>query len=105
MPRCPKCRKDYSDAEPACPRCGAPHDPASLSPVPGRRCGAFSYLCLRFAQVATFFAIILCIVAGVLALIRNYWFEGLVTLFIGTPIAIGQWVAFRLAVSYANQRD
>jgi hypothetical protein len=104
MTTCPRCRTDYDEEQPHCPSCGAPRLPVNLQPRPRPRVGPFGYFCLRFAQFATLVGIGVVLVVAVLALVNGRTIQGLATLLIGGPVAIGQFVAFGLAVQYAEQR-
>jgi len=105
MVTCRRCRTDYDDALADCPSCGAPNLRVGLRPRSRRRCGPFAYFCLRFAQFATLVAAAILLITGVLALVRGQILQGLAALLIATPISIGQFVAFGLAVQYSEHQS
>jgi hypothetical protein len=62
-------------------------------------------LALRIAWGAAFLAAIICLLGGVIALIRGQWFAGLLLIFIMAPVGYGQYVALGLAINYARGDD
>ena len=96
MPVCARCGKGYEATEPVCPACGAPKD---FSPA---RCGPAAMFAMRFAWAAAFIAAIVCILGGVILVIRGQWLAGLVLILIMAPIGYGQHVALGLAIDYAR---
>ena len=54
---------------------------------------------------AAFLAAIVCVLGGVIALIRGEWLAGAVLIFIMTPIGYGQHVALGMAIDYARGSD
>ena len=57
---------------------------------------------MRFAWAAAFIAAIVCILGGVILVIRGQWLAGLVLILIMAPIGYGQHVALGLAIDYAR---
>ena len=62
-------------------------------------------LALRIAWGAAFLAAIICLLGGVVALIRGQWFAGLLLIFIMAPAGYGQYFALGLAINYARGDD
>jgi hypothetical protein len=59
---------------------------------------------MRFAWAAAFIAAIICVLGGIIAIIRGGWLAGLVLIFIMAPIGYGQHVALGMAIDYAQSR-
>ena len=99
MPICAHCGKGYEGPERVCPSCGAP---PGFTPA---RCGAVAMLAMRIAWGAAFLAAIVCVLGGVVAVIRGKWLAGAVLIFIMAPIGYGQHVALGMAIDYARGSD
>src|SRR5262249_23409345 len=99
MPVCAKCGKGYEATERVCPSCGAPKE---FSPA---RCGPVAMFALRFAWVAAFIAAIICVLGGIIVIIRGQWLAGAVLVVIMAPIGYGQHVALGMAIDYARGRE
>ena len=65
MPVCDRCGKGYEASERVCPSCGM--SPDSTPP----RCGPVAMLAMRIAWAAAFIAVIVCVLGGVIAVIRG----------------------------------
>jgi len=96
MPVCAQCGKGYEATEGVCPSCGAPKE---FSPA---RCGTVAMLAMRIAWGAAFVAAILCLLSGIIVVIRGEWLAGALLIFIMAPIGYGQHVAFGMAIDYAE---
>ena len=96
MPVCDRCGKGYEASERVCPSCGMPPD--STPP----RCGPVPMLAMRIAWAAAFIAVIVCVLGGVVAVIRGAWFGGALLIFILAPVGYGQQVALGMAIRYAE---
>jgi len=96
MPVCDRCGKGYEASERVCPSCGM--SPASTPP----RCGPVAMLAMRIAWAAAFIAVIVCVLGGVIAVIRGAWFGGALLVFIFAPVGYGQHVALGMALRYAE---
>src|SRR5262245_8650392 len=96
MPICVRCGKAYEGPERVCPSCGAP---PGFTPA---RCGAVAMLTMRIAWGAAFLAAIVCVLGGVVAVIRGQWLAGAVLIFVMTPIGYGQHVTLGMAIDYAH---
>jgi len=59
---------------------------------------------LRFAWVAAFIAAIICVLGGIIVIIRGQWLAGAVLVVIMAPIGYGQHVALGMAIDYARGR-
>jgi hypothetical protein len=59
-------------------------------------------LAMRIAWGAAFLAAILCVLGGLIAVIRGQWLAGVTLVFIMAPIGYGQHVALGLAIEYAE---
>ena len=70
MPVCDRCGKGYEASERVCPSCGM--SPDSTPP----RCGPVAMLAMRIAWAAAFIAVIVCVLGGVIAVIRGRGLEG-----------------------------
>ena len=99
MPICVRCGKAYKGPERVCPLCGAP---PGFTPA---RCGVVGMLAMRIAWGAAFLAAIVCVLTGVIALIRGEGLAGAVLIFIMAPIGYGQHVALGMAIDYARGSD
>ena len=99
MPVCAQCGKGYEVTERVCPSCGMPRE---FSPA---RCGPVAMLAMRIAWGAAFVAAILCLLAGIIVIIRGEWLAGLLFIFIMAPVGYGQHVALGLAIDYAEGGD
>ena len=62
-------------------------------------------LAMRIAWGAAFVAAIICLLGGVIAIIRGQWFAGLLLIFIMAPVGYGQHVALAMAINYAQGGD
>jgi hypothetical protein len=51
---------------------------------------------------AAFIAVIVCVLGGVVAVIRGAWFGGALLIFIFAPAGYGQHVALGMAIRYAE---
>jgi hypothetical protein len=60
---------------------------------------------MRIAWGAAFVAAIICLLGGVIAIIRGQWFAGLLLIFIMAPVGYGQHVALGMAIYYAHGGD
>ena len=98
MPVCARCGKGYEATERVCPSCGAPKE---FSPA---RCGRVAMFAMRFAWVAAFIAAIICVLGGIVVIIRGQWLAGAILIFIMAPIGYGQHVALGIAIDYAQPR-
>ena len=96
MPVCDRCGKGYEASERVCPSCGM--SPDSTPP----RCGPVAMLAMRIAWAAAFIAVIVCVLGGVIAVIRGAWFGGALLIFIFAPVGYGQHVALGMAIRYAE---
>jgi hypothetical protein len=96
MPVCAQCGKGYEATERVCPSCGASKE---FSPA---RCGPVAMFAMRFAWVAAFIAAVICVLGGIVVVIRGEWLAGLVLIFIMAPIGYGQHVALGMAIDYAQ---
>ena len=99
MPICARCGKAYEGPERVCPSCGTP---PGFIPA---RCGVVAMLAMRIAWGAAFLAAIVCVLGGVVALIRGEWLTGAALIFIMAPIGYGQHVALGMAIDYARGSD
>jgi hypothetical protein len=99
MPVCDRCGKGYEASERVCPSCGMPPD--STPP----RCGPVAMLAMRIAWAAAFLAVIVCVLGGVVAVIRGAWFGGALLIFILAPVGYGQHVAIGMAIRYAEDEN
>ena len=97
MPICVRCGKAYEGPERVCPSCGAP---PGFTPA---RCGVVGMVAMRIAWGAAFLAAIICVLGGVIVLIRGEWLTGTVLIFIMAPIGYGQHVALGMAIDYARE--
>ena len=79
MPICTRCGKGYDGAERVCPSCGAPPG------VTSSRCGPVAMLAMRIAWGAAFVAAIVCLLGGIIVVIRGEWLAGVVRIFIMAP--------------------
>ena len=57
---------------------------------------------MRFAWVAALIAAIICVLGGMIVIIRGQWLTGAVLIFIMAPIGYGQHAALGLAIDYAR---
>ena len=57
---------------------------------------------MRFAWAAAFIAAIVCLVGGIIMVVRGQWLAGAVFIFIMAPIGYGQHVALGMAIDYAQ---
>jgi|SRR5262249_847760 len=96
MPVCAQCGKGYELTERVCPSCGAPREFSAA------RCGPVAMLAMRIAWGAAFVASILCLLGGIIVIIRCEWLAGLIFIFVITPITYGQHVALGMAIDYAH---
>ena len=99
MPICVRCGKAYEGPERVCPSCGAP---PGFTPA---RCGVVGMVAMRIAWGAAFLAAIICVLGGVIVLIRGEWLTGTVLIFIMAPIGYGQHIALGMAIDYARGSD
>ena len=99
MPVCLRCGTGYEVTERVCPSCGAPRE---FRPA---RCGPVAMLAMRIAWGAAFVAAILCLLGGIIVIIRGEWLAGLLFIFIMAPVGYGQHVALGMAIDYAEGGD
>ena len=59
---------------------------------------------MRFASAAAFIAAVICVLGGVILIIRGQWLAGVVLIFIMAPIGYGQHVALGMAIDYAQSK-
>jgi hypothetical protein len=59
-------------------------------------------LAMRIAWGAAFLSAILCLLSGVIVLIRGQWLAGALLIFVMAPIVCGQHVALGMAIDYAG---
>ena len=59
---------------------------------------------MRFAWVAALIAAIICVLGGMIAMIRGQWLTGALLIFIMAPIGYGQHVGLGMAIDYAQAR-
>ena len=57
---------------------------------------------MRFAWVAAFVAAIVCLLGGIIVIIRGQWLACAVLIVILAPIGYGQHVALGMAIYYAQ---
>jgi hypothetical protein len=57
---------------------------------------------MRFASVAAFIAASVCVVGGLIVIIRGQWLAGAVLIVVMAPIGYGQHVALGMAIDYAR---
>ena len=57
---------------------------------------------MRIAWAAAFIAAIVCLLGGVIAVIRGQWLAGALLIFIMAPVGYGQHVALGMAIDYAE---
>ena len=67
-----------------------------------RAVGPVAMLAMRIAWAAAFIAVIVCVLGGVIAVIRGAWFGGALLIFIFAPVGYGQHVALGMAIRYAE---
>ena len=96
MPICVHCGKGYEETERACPLCGTSPEATSS------RCGPIAMAAMRIAWGAAFVAAIVCLLGGVIAVIRGEWLAGALLILIFAPVGYGQHVALGMAISYAQ---
>lgn len=94
---CAACNTGFDNTATTCPACGTPASAA-------RRIGSFALICLQIARVAAGVGAALTFAFGIKALWQADYLQAALLLGLGTPIAIGQVVAFGLAVEYARTR-
>jgi hypothetical protein len=98
MPVCTNCGKGYEATHRACPAWGAPKE---FIPA---RCGSVAMFAMRFAWIAAFIAAIICVLGGIISIVRGQWLAGAVLIFIMAPIGYGQHVALGMAIDYTEPR-
>jgi len=98
MPICAQCGKGYEATQRVCPACGASKE---FTPD---RCSLVAMFAMRFAWAAAFVAAIICVLGGIVSVIRGQWLAGAVLIFIMAPIGYGQHVALGMAIDYAQAR-
>ena len=59
-------------------------------------------LAMRIAWGAAFVAAIVCLLGGIIVVIRGEWLAGALLIFIMAPIGYGQHVALGVAIDYAE---
>src|SRR6476620_8609680 len=99
MPVCDRCGKGCEASERVCPSCGM--SPDSTPPC----CGPVAMLAMRIAWADAFIAVIVCVLGGVIAVIRGAWFGGALLIFIFAPVGYGQHVALSMAIRYAEREN
>jgi hypothetical protein len=57
---------------------------------------------MRFAWVAAFIATVVCVLGGIIVVIRGQWLTGALLIVIMAPIGYGQHVALGMAINYAR---
>ena len=57
---------------------------------------------MRFAWVSAFIAAIVCVLGGIIVVIRGQLLAGAVLIFIMAPIGYGQHVTLGMAIDYAR---
>jgi hypothetical protein len=57
---------------------------------------------MRFAWAAAFIATVVCILGGIIVVIRGQWLARVLLIVIMAPIGYGQHVALGMAIDYAK---
>lgn len=114
MPICPRCQNGYENTEPHCPQCGAPR-PVFLTPprrvLVGPRRKSYSrsvFIWLQIGRLLTLIFVIIACISGLIDVVQLSWrgvFKSLITLLLGIPLLIAQYIAFGLAIDYAEERN
>jgi len=59
-------------------------------------------LAMRIARASAFIGAIVCVLGGIVAVVRGAWFGGALLIFIFAPVGYGQHVALGMAIRYAQ---
>ena len=104
MLSCFRCGVSFDESETRCPACGAPASADQIEQTPARRCGPGALFFLKFAWAVAFLGGIFAAVFGLIAFAEGQHLNGILWLFVGSPVSFGHYVALGLIIGYAERR-